>query len=116
MTGKSRRYRNGQCGTDNEEYRSYGLASRALERWWLSTAEVCDTYPDDGGAYVGCPIMRWLVRRMIQAGSVVGSAVYPQYGDRKVYLNAPSDGKRSNYEIDRMVKDGGGNYVSAPDA
>lgn len=36
--------------------------------------------------------------------------------NRKVYLNAPPDGKDPNHEVDPyVVKDDGGNYVSAPD-
>ena len=77
---------------------------------------VCDTYTDDGGAYVR--MSDNAARPADDPGWIRLSEVRYALNtvNRKVYLNAPSDGKDPNYEVDPYVaKDGGGNYVSAPD-
>lgn len=88
----------------------------ALERVVAKVLLVCDTYTDDGGAYVR--MSDHAARPADDPGWIRLSEVRYALNtvNRKVYLNAPSDGKDPNYEVDPyVVKDGGGNYVSAPD-
>ena len=114
MTGKAADAVTVSAGTDvNIDLTASPVA---LERLVAKVLLVCDTYTDDGGAYVR--MSDYAARPADAPGWIRLSEVRYALNtvNRKVYLNAPSDGKDPNYEVDPyVVKDGGGNYVSAPD-
>lgn len=113
MTGKAADAVTVSAGTDvNIDLTASPVA---LERVVAKVLLVCDTYTDDGGAYVR--MSDNAARPADDPGWICLSEVRYALNtvNRKVYLNAPSDGKDPNYEVDPYVaKDGGGNYVSAP--
>lgn len=114
MTGKAADAVTVSAGTDvNIDLTASPVA---LERLVAKVLLVCDTYTDDGGAYVR--MSDNAARPADDPGWIRLSEVRYALNtvNRKVYLNAPSDGRDPNYEVDPYVaKDGGGNYVSAPD-
>lgn len=114
MTGKAGASVTVSAGTDvNVDLTPSPIA---LERVVAKVLLVCDTYTDEGGAYVR--MADYTARPANDPGWIRLSDVRYALNtvNRKVYLNTPSDGKDPNYEVDPyVVKDGGGNYVSAPD-
>lgn len=112
MTGKATSTVTVSAGTDV----SVDLTSQPieLERVVAKVLLVCDTYTDDGGKYVR--MSDNATRPAGDPGWISLSEVRYALNtvNRKVYLNAPSDGKDPNNGIDPyVIKDGGGNYVPA---
>ena len=114
MTGKAGTSVTVSAGTDvNVDLTASPIT---LERVVAKVLLVCDTYTDDGGAYVR--MSGNAARPSADPGWIRLSDVRYALNtvNRKVYLNAPPDGKDPNHEVDPyVVKDDGGNYVSAPD-
>lgn len=114
MTGKAGTSVTVSAGTDvNVDLTASPIT---LERVVAKVLLVCDTYTDDGGAYVR--MSGNAARPSADPGWIHLSDVRYALNtvNRKVYLNAPPDGKDPNHEVDPyVVKDDGGNYVSAPD-